>query len=71
MSGAAVVLAALDAIEGYTEGNPDRSLYIRSQASVLLPDSTMAEAWVYFYNAPLGKAARIRSGDYLEHVKVR
>jgi gamma-glutamylcyclotransferase (GGCT)/AIG2-like uncharacterized protein YtfP len=71
MTGAAVVLAALDAIDGYTEDNPDQSLYTRSRASVLLPDSTMAEAWVYFYNAPLGKAARIRSGDYLEHVKVR
>jgi hypothetical protein len=26
---------------------------------------------VYFYNAPLGHAERIVSGDYLEHVKIR
>jgi hypothetical protein len=31
----------------------------------------MATAFVYFYNAPLGRAPRIRSGDYLEHVKAR
>ena len=36
-----------------------------------LPDGTTAPAWVYFYNAPLGQAPRIPSGDYLEHVKVR
>jgi gamma-glutamylcyclotransferase (GGCT)/AIG2-like uncharacterized protein YtfP len=71
MSDAAAVLSALDEIEGYREGDPDRSLYARSLAPVLLPDSTIADAWVYFYNAPLGKAPRIRSGDYLEHVKVR
>jgi hypothetical protein len=26
---------------------------------------------VYFYNAPLGQAQRIESGDYLEHLKVK
>ena len=71
MADPARVLAALDDIEGYRQEDPDRSLYTRSQASVLLPDSTIADAWVYFYNAPLGKAPRIPSGDYLEHVKVR
>jgi hypothetical protein len=29
------------------------------------------DAWAYFYNAPLGRAERIASGDYLEHLKVR
>jgi gamma-glutamylcyclotransferase (GGCT)/AIG2-like uncharacterized protein YtfP len=65
------VLAALDEIEGYTPDYPDRSLYIRSEAVVTLPDGTERPAWVYFYNAPLGQAQRIPSGDYLEHVKVR
>lgn len=65
------VLAALDDIEGYRPENPDRSLYARSQADVTLPDGTEARAWVYFYNAPLGRAPRIPSGDYLAHVKVR
>jgi gamma-glutamylcyclotransferase (GGCT)/AIG2-like uncharacterized protein YtfP len=65
------VLAALDDIEGYRPEDPDRSLYARAQADVTLPDSTQARAWVYFYNAPLGRAQRIASGDYLEHVKGR
>jgi len=65
------VLAALDEIEGYRHDDPDRSLYTRAQTDVTLPDGSAARAWVYFYNAPLGQAQRIPSGDYLEHVKVR
>jgi gamma-glutamylcyclotransferase (GGCT)/AIG2-like uncharacterized protein YtfP len=65
------VLAGLDEIEGYRPDDPDRSLYTRAQVPVTLPDPTPAVAWVYFYNAPLGHASRIASGDYLEHVKVR
>jgi gamma-glutamylcyclotransferase (GGCT)/AIG2-like uncharacterized protein YtfP len=71
MSDAAIVLAALDEIEGYRAEDPDRSLYTRAQTPVTLPDRRDAAAWVYFYNAPLGRATRIPSGDYLEHVKVR
>jgi gamma-glutamylcyclotransferase (GGCT)/AIG2-like uncharacterized protein YtfP len=65
------VLRALDDIEGYRLDDPDRSLYVRGQVTVTLPDGTPERAWVYFYNAPLGQAQRIASGDYLEHVKVR
>jgi gamma-glutamylcyclotransferase (GGCT)/AIG2-like uncharacterized protein YtfP len=65
------VLAALDEIEGYRVDDPDRSLYLRQNTDVRLPDGTQAPAYVYFYNAPLGQAPRIPSGDYLEHVKVR
>ena len=70
MTDSAAVLAALDDIEGYTPEHPDQSLYIRHQTDVTLSDATEA-AWVYFYNAPLGKAVRIASGDYLQHVKAR
>lgn len=65
------VLQALDEIEGYRPDDPDRSLYVRSRVDVTLPDHHSASAWVYFYNAPLGQAERIQSGDYLEHMKVR
>lgn len=71
MADADTVIAALDDIEGYRPEHPDRSLYTREQADVTLPDGSVARAWVYFYNAPLGRASRIASGDYLEHVKVR
>jgi gamma-glutamylcyclotransferase (GGCT)/AIG2-like uncharacterized protein YtfP len=68
---APTVLAALDEIEGYRPDDHDRSLYVRSLTGVTLPDGTSESAWAYFYNAPLGRATRIPSGDYLEHVKVR
>jgi gamma-glutamylcyclotransferase (GGCT)/AIG2-like uncharacterized protein YtfP len=71
MSDSAAVLAALDDIEGYRQDDPDKSLYARAVADVTMPDGRVVEAWVYFYNAPLGKAPRIPSGDYLEHTKVR
>lgn len=65
------VLAALDDIEGYRPDDPDKSLYARAEADVTMPDGTIERAWVYFYNAPLGRAPHIASGDYLEHTKVR
>lgn len=71
MSDGEAVLAALDDIEGYRTDDPDKSLYARSVADVTMPDGTSRRAWVYFYNAPLGRAPRIPSGDYLEHTKVR
>jgi gamma-glutamylcyclotransferase (GGCT)/AIG2-like uncharacterized protein YtfP len=65
------VIAKLDEIEGYRPSEPDSSLYIRAQVGVTLDDGHQDVAWVYFYNAPLGRAERIASGDYLEHLKVR
>ena len=64
-------LRALDELEGYRPGDPETSLYTRTRTPVALDDGTTADAWTYFYNAPLGRAERIESGDYLEHLKVR
>lgn len=71
MAEPATVLAALDEIEGYRHDDADRSLYLRQKADVAMPDGSCAPAWVYFYNAPLGRAPRISSGDYQEHTKLR
>ena len=68
---AASVLAVLDEIEGYRPNEPDRSLYTRVLADVTLEDGRVEQAWTYFYNAPLGRAQRIQSGDYLEHLNAR
>lgn len=65
------VLNELDEIEGFRPSEPDASLYMRVEAPVTFDDGRVANAWVYFYNAPLGRAERIESGDYLEHMKVR
>jgi gamma-glutamylcyclotransferase (GGCT)/AIG2-like uncharacterized protein YtfP len=64
------VLAILDEIEGYRANEPERSLYTRVQTDVTLGDGSRQSAWAYFYNAPLGRAQRIESGDYLDHLNV-
>ncbi len=68
---AGVVLTALDEIEGYRPAEPERSLYTRVVIDVTLEDGRALSAWAYFYNAPLGRAERIASGDYLEHLNFR
>jgi gamma-glutamylcyclotransferase (GGCT)/AIG2-like uncharacterized protein YtfP len=65
------VLAALDGIEGSRAAEPERSLHTRTQVTATLDDGRTEEVWVYFYNAPLGGAQRIESGDYLEHLRVK
>ena len=65
------VLHSLDEIEGYSADEPDSSLYMRVETPVTFEDGHVTFAWVYFYNAPLGRAERIESGDYLEHLRVR
>src|SRR3954463_14036596 len=65
------VLAALDRIEGHRPAEPERSLYNRARVAATLDDGRTEDVWVYFYNAPLGRATRIVSGDYLEHLKSR
>ena len=65
------VLRVLDEIEGYRSTEPESSLYTRLEVPVTLEDGEVIAAWAYFYNAPLGRAERIESGDYLEHLKAR
>jgi gamma-glutamylcyclotransferase (GGCT)/AIG2-like uncharacterized protein YtfP len=64
-------LKTLDEIEGYSAAAPDASLYRRVETPVTFDDGRSAQAWVYFYNAPLGRAERIDSGDYLRHLKIK
>ncbi len=67
----AFVLDALDELEGYRSSDPETSLYTRTLTRVTTEDGRLVQAWAYFYNAPLGRAERIPSGDYLEYLKVR
>jgi gamma-glutamylcyclotransferase (GGCT)/AIG2-like uncharacterized protein YtfP len=66
-----IVLDALDELEGYRPGEPESSLYMRALTPVTLEDGSTVDAWAYFYNAPLGRAERIESGDYLEYLRVK
>jgi len=65
------VLVKLDEIEGYRANDPDTSLYMRAQTTVTLESGAVETAWVYFYNAPLGRGERIESGDYLDHLRAK
>jgi len=65
------VVRTLDQLEGYRPGDPDTSLYLRAETGVTLEAGGVVPAWVYFYNAPLGRGERIASGDYLEHLRRR
>lgn len=71
MTDTTAVLRVLDEIEGFRSDDPDASLYTRLLSPVTMEDGTVLEAWVYFYNAPLDRAERIASGDYLEYLKTR
>ena len=65
------VLEVLDEYEGCDLDAPEASLYLRKVTRVTLASGETVEAWAYFYNAPLGRAERIPSGDYLEYLKAR
>ncbi len=71
MTHPAIILPALDELEGCRVDEPESSLYTRALTPVTMQDGRVVDAWAYFYNAPLGRAERIHSGDYLEHLKVR
>jgi gamma-glutamylcyclotransferase (GGCT)/AIG2-like uncharacterized protein YtfP len=71
MTDAETVLRELDEIEGFRPETPDVSLYTRLETPVTLTDGRTDTAWTYFYNAPLGSAPRIESGDYLDYLRVK
>lgn len=71
MVDAEAVLRELDEIEGYSADEPDTSLYTRALTPLTFEDGTVVPVWVYFYNAPLGRAQRIESGDYLQHLRMK
>jgi gamma-glutamylcyclotransferase (GGCT)/AIG2-like uncharacterized protein YtfP len=62
------LLRAFDEIEDFNPSKPGDSLYVRVEVPVTFEDGHVDCAWVYFYNAPLKRAERIESGDYLEYL---
>lgn len=71
MHDSATALRALDEFEGYRPGVDDGSLFVRRTTAVTRDDGSVEQAWVYFFNAPLGAAPRIDSGDYLRYLRVK
>ena len=58
------VLPTLDEYEECDAAHPDRGLYRREKASVVMGDGRPEHAWVYFYNKPTAGMTRIESGDF-------
>lgn len=65
------VLERIDELEGGAPADRESEsfLYTRAVVPVTLDDGRVVDSWVYFYNAPLGHAERIESGDYRQHVR--
>ena len=62
MHDSAAALRTLDEFEGYRPGDDDGSLFVRRTTSVTRDDGSVEQAWVYFFNAPLGAATTNRLG---------
>lgn len=63
------VVQVLDEYEGYPIESPETGLYVRQLVDVQLDSGDVVRAWAYFYNAPLGQARRIESGDYVAYTR--
>jgi gamma-glutamylcyclotransferase (GGCT)/AIG2-like uncharacterized protein YtfP len=68
MSDCAAQLRDFDAFEDFDPLTPEDGLFVRVEVPVTFDDGAVARAWVYFYNRPLERSARIESGDYLDHL---
>jgi gamma-glutamylcyclotransferase (GGCT)/AIG2-like uncharacterized protein YtfP len=55
-------LEILDAFEECDPRDPHAGLYRREAVTLIAPRQ---RAWVYLYNRPVGEAARIESGDWV------
>jgi gamma-glutamylcyclotransferase (GGCT)/AIG2-like uncharacterized protein YtfP len=58
------VLKRLDEYEEFDPRNPERSLFIREECSVLLDRGKKVTSWVYSYNRHPGSAASLLNGDF-------
>lgn len=58
------VIRSLDSYEEYFPRNPQKSLYRRRLANVLLEDGREVKSWIYEYNGATAKKKTIPSGVY-------
>lgn len=61
----------LAAIDAYEECGGPHALYRRAAVAATLADGTIAAAWAYLFNRPIGEAPVIVDGDYLRHHRGR
>lgn len=63
------VFRHLDPYEGYSPGHPSQSLFIRKKVLVKASAKQSTTAWIYLYNKPVDRLARIPDGDFLTFLK--
>lgn len=61
------LLRALDEFEGCGPDDPEPHEYIRAIRRIDMAGGSIS-AWAYIYNRDIGGAARISSGDFLQHL---
>jgi gamma-glutamylcyclotransferase (GGCT)/AIG2-like uncharacterized protein YtfP len=59
------LLPRLDAYEGCGPLSPQPPQYLRTLQTVTLHDGRAIQAFVYLYNRPVARLARIRSGRFI------
>ncbi|RFZ84869.1 gamma-glutamylcyclotransferase [Mucilaginibacter terrenus] len=61
-----LIMAEIDAYEGYGPDEQQPNLYIRTRTSILTAQGYL-ESWVYQYNLPVENLVLVEGGDYLEY----
>lgn len=61
---AAASLEALDDLEDFNPGDPDKSMYLRVVRKVHKKDGSTIRAWIYLYNRDATGAPFVESGDW-------
>ena len=65
------VIPILDEYEGFDEGNPSESLFLREQNHVELESGEVVKVWLYYFNRPVDPLDRIEGGDFATWVSGR
>ena len=65
------LLRQLDQYEECADSFPEPHEYIRQKLTVFIPAGKLVIAWVYVFNRETGGLYRIKSGNYLNHLRLR
>jgi len=63
------VFKLLDEYEGYDRKHLESSEYYRRKEMLEMENGNKIQAWVYWYNFPVGNKRRIYQKDYLQYLK--
>ncbi|MCG7857387.1 gamma-glutamylcyclotransferase family protein [Flavihumibacter sp.] len=64
-------MAQLDDYEGVAPEDGEPQLYRREKTTVILPNGSTTEAWIYWYSGDVSGRPRVTSGDVLEYLRAK